>query len=109
MNTFSIFQLKDTDETRAFRFVPYSSLLAAGRKPEAKYYNFVYAGELTDDMTLDGLFFTFNMERPADFRGHSLSVSDIVVFRRNGKATTYYVDSPAGFRELSDFQPTEVE
>jgi hypothetical protein len=53
--------------------------------------------------TLENLFYKFNMERPEDFKGHSLSVSDVIVIRERGKSTAYYVDS-LGFKQLDRFE-----
>ncbi|MCC8125895.1 MAG: DUF3849 domain-containing protein [Clostridiales bacterium] len=65
-------------------------------------YKLVYGGTLQPTETLDTLFMKFNMERPDDFTGHSLSVSDVVVMARDGEAKAHYVDS-IGFTELPDF------
>jgi hypothetical protein len=70
----------------------------------------VYAGDLknagdTQDR-LDDLYQTFNIDRPEDFGGHSLSVSDIVALRQNGVVSCHYVDS-RGFKELPGFLQPE--
>ena len=58
--------------------------------------------EYIEGETLEDIYRRFNIDHPEDFRGHSLSVSDVVVLHENGADTTYYVDS-IGFRELPDF------
>lgn len=65
-------------------------------------YDLIYAAPLMDKDTLDGIFERFNIQRPADFTGHSLSVSDVVVLNDGSTVKAYYVDS-IGFAELPDF------
>ncbi len=65
-------------------------------------YDLIYAAPLTEKDTLDGIYERFNIQRPADFTGHSLSVSDVVVLNDGSTVKAYYVDS-IGFAELPDF------
>jgi hypothetical protein len=97
--TFTIYQIKDGDDTRDICFEPLDSLKQA---PDAANYNTVYTAPLKHGDTLDRIYMQFNLDRPQDFTGHSLSVSDIVVMNRDGQETAYYVDS-AGFKELPGF------
>jgi hypothetical protein len=97
--TFSIYQLKDGDETRNIRFEPFDRLKES---PNAENYNNVYTAPLKHGDSPDRIFLEFNHDKPKDFTGHSLSVSDVVVMNRDGKETAFYVDS-AGFKELPDF------
>jgi antirestriction protein ArdC len=97
--TFSIYQLKDGDETRNIRFQPFDRLKES---PNEENYNNVYTAPLKHGDSPDRIFVEFNHDRPKDFTGHSLSVSDVVVMNRDGKETAFYVDS-AGFKELPDF------
>jgi hypothetical protein len=99
---FMIYQLKKGDELRNYRFVPHDLLHQMGLSVEKKNYNLVYSAPLENDTTLDDIFARFNIDRPSDFRGHSLSVSDVVVMSRNGKVTAYFVDA-VGFNEVSGF------
>ena len=69
---------------------------------EADRYELVYSGTMNSDDTLDSLYDRFNWEHPADFRGHSMSTSDIVVIHENGKDTAYYVDT-FGFQIVPEF------
>ena len=62
----------------------------------------VYAAELSPGETLEDIYTRFNTDHPEDFRGHSLSVSDVVVLHEKGSDTAYYVDS-IGFKEVPDF------
>ena len=89
----SIYQLKRGDETRDLRFEPYDRLQAAGLTIDRVNYELVYTAPLTKDMTLGDIWERFNIDHPADFKGHSLSVSDIVVLHQNDEDTAHYVDS----------------
>ena len=102
VNTFSIYQLKDGEETRDYRFEPLDRLQAAGLNVEKEHYDLVYSAPLSDGETLEDIYRRFNMERPEDFTGHSLSVSDIVVLRHGDTETAHYCDS-IGFREVPEF------
>ncbi len=92
-DTFSIYQLKRGDETRDFRFEPYDRLEATGNVVEQTNYELVYTAELTPGNSLEDIYTRFNIDHPKDFKGHSLSVSDVVVLHQNGQDTTHYVDS----------------
>ena len=100
--TFSIYQLKRGDETRDLRFEPYDRLQAAGLTIDRVNYELVYTAPLTKDMTLGDIWERFNIDHPADFKGHSLSVSDIVVLHQNDEDTAHYVDS-IGFQQVPEF------
>ena len=63
----------------------------------------VYTAPLDKDTTLDEIYRRFNIEHPADYKGHSLSTGDIVVFRQDGKQTAYYVDEGADYRQVPEF------
>ena len=101
-DTFSIYQLKGGDETRDLRFEPYDRLQAAGKAVDPANYDLIYTAPLTQEMTLERIWQTFNIERPADFKGHSLSVSDVVVLHQNGEDVAHYVDS-VGYMEVPEF------
>lgn len=110
VKTFEIYQIRRVDETRDVRFEPYERLLKAGIKPDFKTYDKMYeadvsmlSGKSTGEK-LESAFYVFNQERPEDFKGHSLSVSDVVVL----DDTAYYVDS-VGFKPLKDFIPLEIQ
>ena len=70
---------------------------------DRKNYQLVYTAPLDKDTTLDEIYRRFNMEHPADYKGHSLSMGDIVVFRQDGKQTAYYVDEGADYRQVPEF------
>ena len=101
-DTFSIYQLKDGDETRDLRFEPYDRLQAAGHTIDRANYELVYTAPLTAGTSLEDIFTRFNIDHPQDFKGHSLSVSDIVVLHQNGENTAHYVDS-IGYKEMPEF------
>ena len=101
-DTFSIYQLKDGDETRDYRFEPYDRLQAAGLAVDRANYALVYTAPLVPGTSLDDIFTRFNIDHPKDFKGHSLSVSDVVVLHQNGQDAAHFVDS-VGFREVPEF------
>lgn len=92
-NTFSIYQLKDGIGMRDYHFEPYKLLKDAGLSVKPSNYELIYTAELAPKTSLEDIFTQFNIGRPKDFKGHSLSVSDIVVLHRYGEDTAYYVDS----------------
>ena len=101
-DTFSIYQLKRGDETRDFRFEPYDRLQAAGLAVDAANYAHIYTAPLESGMSLEGIFERFNIDHPKDFKGHSLSVSDVVVLHQNGQDIAHYVDS-FGYKQVPEF------
>ena len=108
-DTFSIYQLKRGDKTRDFRFEPYDRLAATGRTADRANYDLIYTAELTPGTSLEDIYTRFNINHPKDFKGHSLSVSDVVVLHQNGQDTAHYVDS-SGYRQVPEFlQPPEKE
>ena len=107
-DTFTIYQLKGGSETRDYRFEPYESLQEAGLAVDRQNYDLVYTAPLDGKTTLEDIFHTFNLDRPADFTGHSLSVSDIVVLNRGGDTKAYYCDS-AGFVDVPPFLEQKIE
>ena len=100
---FSIYQVPPGPEGRDFRYRSYEELQADGLSVDRKNYQLVYTAPLDKDTTLDEIYRRFNMEHPADYKGHSLSMGDIVVFRQDGKQTAYYVDEGADYRQVPEF------
>ena len=90
------------NKTRHLRFESMERLNSMGLQPDINNYKCVYCAPLADDMTLDKIFYILNMERPSDFLGHSLSISDVIVLQRNGTKTAYYIDT-FSFKELPTF------
>ena len=105
-DTFSIYQIKGGDETRDLRFEPYDRLIAAGHRVDAKNYTLVYSAPLTPGTSLEDIYTRFNIDHPKDFKGHSLSVSDVVVLHQNGQDTAHYVDS-FGYKDVPEFLQPE--
>ena len=106
-DTFAIYQVKEGSETRDFRFEPLERLKAAGLAVDYGNYKHVYTGMLEPGgepvtQTLNALYEKFDLDHPEDFPGRSLSISDILVLRCDGKATAYYVDS-VEFKEMPEF------
>ncbi len=100
---FSIYQVPSGPEGRDFRYRSYEDLQADGLSVDRKNYQLVYTAPLDKDTTLDEIYRRFNIEHPADYKGHSLSMGDIVVFRQDGKQTAYYVDEGADYRQVPEF------
>ena len=101
-DSFSIYQLKRGDETRDLRFEPYDRLNAAGHAVDPANYDLIYSAPLAPGTSLEAIFTRFNIDHPKDFKGHSLSVSDVVVLHQNGQDTAHYVDS-IGYRQTPEF------
>ena len=101
-DTFSIYQIKGGDETRDLRFEPYDRLQAAGNVVDRANYELVYSAPLAPGTSLEDIYTRFNIDHPKDFKGHSLSVSDVVVLHQDGQDAAHYVDS-AGFRQVPEF------
>ena len=101
-DTFSIYQIKGGDETRDLRFEPYDRLQAAGNVVDRANYELVYSAPLAPGTSLEDIYTCFNIDHPKDFKGHSLSVSDVVVLHQDGQDAAHYVDS-AGFRQVPEF------
>ena len=100
---FSIYQVPPGPEGRDFRYRSYEEFQADGLSVDRKNYQLIYTAPLDKDTTLDEIYRSFNMEHPADYKGHSLSMGDIVVFRQDGKQTAYYVDEGADYRQVPEF------
>ena len=101
-DSFAIYQLKDDDSLRYIRFEGLERLQAEGNKVDRDNYNLVYEAELKPGTSLDDLYYQFNMQHPEDFRGHSMSVSDIVVLHQGDEDKAFYVDR-FGFTEVPEF------
>lgn len=102
-DSYAIMQL---DSSKVTPFEPFSSLRLLekyGLKPNAQHYNIVYTDALpvfqNIHVFLESIYSRFNIDRPEDFKGHSLSVSDIVAIRQAGVVSCYYCDS-IGFQKL---------
>ena len=109
-DAFLIYQIRRGGELDAYRFMNYDYLQSKGVTPERGGYDAIYTGGFMDygnaGTNLDMIYQRFNVDHPADFKGHSLSVSDIVALKQNGVVSCHYVDS-IGFRELPNFLKPE--
>ena len=101
-DSFSIYQLKGGDETLDYRFEPLDSIHRNGLSVDPANYELVYTAPLTERDSLESIYTRFNIDRPADFTGHSLSVSDIVVLHQGGTDTAHYCDR-FGFSQVPEF------
>ena len=99
---FGIYQITARDPEHDYRFMGLDYVEKKGITVTRADYDLIYAAPLTEKDTLDGIYERFNIQRPADFTGHSLSVSDVVVLNDGSTVKAYYVDS-IGFAELPDF------
>ena len=105
-SSFSIYQLKGGNETLDYRFEPLDSIHRNGLSVKPENYELVYEAPLTAKDDLESIYTRFNVDRPADFTGHSLSVSDIVVLHQDGKDTAHYCDR-FGFSQVPEFLQPE--
>ena len=105
-DSFSIYQLKGGDETLDYRFEPLDAIRRNGLSVDPANYELVYTAPLTEQDNLESIYTRFNIDRPADFHGHSLSVSDIVVLHQDGKDTAHYCDR-FGFSQVPEFLEPE--
>ena len=123
-NGYAIYQLKPDPQYHSLRFASLSELRSLGRRESShadaalgvteSRYDLVYSGALspaladnrTPEAILEGLYTRFNLNRPDDFRGHSLSVSDVIALNLNGQTECYYTDS-FGFYKLPSFLERE--
>ena len=106
--TFGIYQIKDDSPGENYAFMNMSFIESHGMQIKKEDYKLVYVGELLGNTSLDDIFERFNIDRPKDFRGHSLSVSDIVVLNDGEKVTAHFVDS-ISFEQLDSFLNLEEQ
>ena len=107
-NRYGIYQIIDGSPGREYEFMDLNFIERHGYQVKKEDYELIYSDEMRYGDTLDSLYEKFNIDHPADYTGHSLSVSDIVVLNENGKVKSYFVDS-ISFRELPDFLQLEPE
>ena len=100
--TYEILQIKEGSNGEAYRFLKMSHVQASGMQVNADDYESKYKEEWKPGETLETIYERFNIHRPEDFTGHSLSVSDVVVLESETEKKAFYVDS-FGFSELKDF------
>ena len=101
-DTFEIFQIdKNLPESKDITFLSYDNLTKTGKSVNKANYSQVFAGNYAGE-SLDAIYERFNLYHPDDFRGHSLSVSYVIVLHQDGVDTAYYVDS-FGFKQVPEF------
>ena len=110
-DSYAILQLReDVDDNIPLIFANYSYLQKKEMEPEIDRYEVVYHGSISVyedvDRQLEDLYVKFNIDHPNDFRGHSMSVSDIVALKVAGEVSFHYVDS-VGFQKLENFMKSE--
>ena len=102
MRSYQIYQLKDTNENKDVRFCGLDEMKRQAGPVNVNRYDAVYAGDMPPGMDLESLYLRFNTNTPDDFRGHSLSISDVIVVSSDSYRRAYYVDV-FGFSELPSF------
>ena len=103
---YGIYQLKENEETSKFIFQNSDWHVRHNIDITRENYNLVYAAQLKENMDLESLYTLFNLDKPADFKGHSMSVSDVVVISKGGNVTSHFVDS-FGFTDVPNFADGE--
>ena len=101
-NQFGIYQLNNSPQARDIHFMNSDFLEMKGIAVVRENYDLIYTAPLEEGTSLEDIFTHFNIDRPEDFRGHSLSVSDVVVLHQNGENTCHFVDS-FGYKEVPEF------
>ncbi len=101
-NQFGIYQLNDSPQARDVLFMNSDFLEMKGVAISRENYNLIYTAPLEEGTSLEDIFTRFNIDRPEDFKGHSLSVSDVVVLHQNGENSYHFVDS-FGYKEVPEF------
>ena len=104
-DTYTIYQLKDSTPAE-YHFRPLNGLQTKGLTVTKTNYEAVYTAPLEPGTCLEDIYTKFNIDHPEDFKGHSLSVSDVVVLHQNGQDTAHYVDS-YGFQKVPEFTQPE--
>ena len=102
ISAYMVYQLQGGEQTRDLRFEPLDRIKAAGHTVDMANYELVYAAPFTPGETLETIYRDLNVDRPDNFHGHSLSVSDVVVLREYGKETAHYCDR-FGFSQVPEF------
>ena len=100
--TFGIYQIRDGSAGESYEFMNMNFIESHGLQIRKEDYDLVYTADLLGNTSLDDIYEQFNINHPKDFKGHSLSVSDVVVLNDNGHVTARFVDSMS-FPELDSF------
>ena len=100
--SFQLYQMKATPDLRDYLFTSIEQIHADGNRIQRSQYECVYTGRLPPGASLEDLYVRFNLEHPEDFRGRSMSVSDVVVLRQGREETAWYCDR-IGFTPVPEF------
>ena len=114
-DVYMVMQLRHDEKILDERFASMRELHRRGKMPDPEHYEVTYYADLPamwqdvpNNEVLEELFQVFNLSRPQDFEGHSLSVSDVIALKRNGEVSVHYVDS-IGFKDLQGFLDKQPE
>ena len=114
-DVYMVMQLRHDEKILDERFASMRELNRRGKTPDPEHYEVTYYADLSamwqdvpNNEVLEELFQMFNLSRPQDFEGHSLSVSDVIALKRNGEVSVHYVDS-IGFKDLQGFLDKQPE
>ena len=102
INQFAVYQLKNIPANREIRFRPYHVLQEKNIQVRSGDYEQAYLGRMQPEDTLDSIRKRFEKQLPRTFKGHSISVSDVLVLNREGIVTSYYVEK-TGFTVIAGF------
>ena len=102
INQFAVYQLKNISENRELRFRPYKVLQGKGIQIRCRNYEQVYLGRMQPNDTPENIRKRFDKQLPRTFKGHSISVSDVLVLNKEGVVTSYYVEK-TGFTVVAGF------
>lgn len=102
MRNYQIYQLKDTIDNKDVLFCGLNEMKRQKGPVDVNRYDAIYAGDMPPGMDLESIYLQFNVNKPEDFHGHSLSVSDVIVVSSDSCRRAYYVDI-FGFSELPGF------
>ena len=99
---YAIYHVDEDTPGKQHLFMNMAMVKEDGITIDAENYKCVYSGRLHENEKLDDLYAMFNDNPPADYKAHSMSVSDVIITNRGGDMQAYYVDR-FGFAELPDF------
>ena len=107
-NSYAIYQYHQADNEMGYQYMSLDFIEKMGMSVKGSDYQMMYQGVLEAQDTLEDLYIKFNIDRPEDFEGHSMSTSDVVILKRDGEMKAYYVND-IGFRELPEFIEQRAE
>ena len=107
-NCYAIYQYSQTHDEMGYQYMSLDFIEKMGMSVKGSDYQMMYQGVLEVQDTLEDLYIKFNIDRPEDFKGHSMSTSDVVILKHDGEMKAYYVND-IGFRELPEFVDQRAE